>query len=52
MVKSSLIVIMLAMFDRSSNKGFTIGVMEVVAVEGVVEEVELRAEAINGALIP
>ena len=52
MVQSNLTVIILAMFDRSSNDGFTVGVVVEVVVEGVVEELELRVEAINGALIP
>ena len=38
---------MLDIFDNSSNNGFTRGIA-VVVVEGVVEELELRAEAING----
>ena len=50
-MKSSFIVIILAILDRRSNDGFTkefVGVVVVVEVEGVVEEVELVAEAING----
>ena len=50
-MKSSFIVIILAILDRSSNDGFTkefVGVVVVVEVEGVVEELELGAEAING----
>ena len=38
---------MLDIFDNSSNDGFTRGIV-VVVVEGVVEELELGAEAING----
>ena len=38
---------MLDIFDNSSNNGFTRGIV-VVVVEGVVEELELGAEAING----
>ena len=38
---------MLDIFDNSSNNGFTRGIV-VVVVEGVVEELELRVEAING----
>ena len=38
---------MLDIFDNSSNEGFTRGLV-VVVVEGVVEELELGVEAING----
>ena len=38
---------MLDIFDNNSNDGFTRGIV-VVVVEGVVEELELGAEAING----
>ena len=38
---------MLDIFDNSSSDGFTRGIV-VVVVEGVVEELELGAEAING----
>ena len=37
---------MLNIFDKSNNDGFTRGL--VVVVEGVVEELELGVEAING----
>ena len=37
---------MIDIFDNNSNDGFTRGIV-VVVVEGVVEELELRAEAIN-----
>ena len=50
-MKSSFIVIILTILDKSSNDGFTkefVGVVVVVEVEGVVEELELGAEAING----
>ena len=42
---------MLTILDKSSNDGFTkefVGVVVVVEVEGVVEELELGVEAING----
>ena len=38
---------MLDIFDNSSNDGFTKGIV-VVVVEGVVEELELGVEDING----
>ena len=38
---------MLDIFDKSNNDGFTKGLV-VVVVEGVVEELELGAKAING----
>ena len=38
---------MIDIFDNNSNDGFTRGIV-VVVVEGVVEELELRVEAING----
>ena len=38
---------MLDIFDNNSNNGFTRGIA-VVVIEGVVEELELGAEAING----
>ena len=38
---------MIDIFDNNSNDGFTRGIV-VVVVEGVVEELELGAEAING----
>ena len=50
-MKSSFIVIILAILDKSSNNAFTkefVGVVVVVEVEEVVAELELRAEAING----
>ena len=48
-MKSSFIVIILAILDKSSNDGFTkVGVVVVVEVEEVVAELELGAEAING----
>ena len=46
-MKSSFTVIILDIFDKSSNDGFTKGLV-VAVVEGVVEELELRAKAING----
>ena len=46
-MKSSFTVIMLDIFDNSSNDGFTRGIV-VVVVEEFVEELELGAEAING----
>ena len=51
MVKSSFIVIILAMLDKSNNDGLTkefVGVVVIVEVETVVEELKLGAEAING----
>ena len=51
MAKSSFIVIILAILDKSSNDGFTkefVGVVVVAEVEEVVAELELGAEAING----
>ena len=50
-MKSSFIVIILAILDKSSNDGFTkefVGVVVVVEVEEVVAELELGAEDING----
>ena len=50
-MKSSFIVIILAILDKSSNDGFTkefVGVVVVAEVEEVVAELELGAEAING----
>ena len=50
-MKSSFIIIILTILDKSSNDGFTkefVGVVIVVEVEGVVEELELGVEAING----
>ena len=50
-MKSSFIVIILAILDKSSNDGFTkefVGVVVVVEVEEVVAELELGVEAING----
>ena len=50
-MKSSFIIIILTILDKSSNDGFTkefVGVVVVVEVEGVVEELELGVEAING----
>ena len=50
-MKSSFIVIILAILDKNSNDGFTkefVGVVVVVEVEEVVAELELGAEAING----
>ena len=38
---------MLYIFNNSRNDGFTKGIV-VVVIEGVVEELELGAEAING----
>ena len=46
-MKSSFTVIILDIFDKSSNDGFPKGLV-VAVVEGVVEELELKAEAING----
>ena len=50
-MKSSFIVIILAILDKSSNNAFTkefVGVVVVVEVEEVVAELELGVEAING----
>ena len=50
-MKSSFIVIILAILDKSSTNAFTkefVGVVVVVEVEEVVADLELGVEAING----
>ena len=46
-MKSSFTIIILDIFHKSSDNGFTKGLV-VVVVEGVVEEPKLGAKAING----